>query len=407
MIWVCHPTGNEFVRALLTACERTGADYRFYTTLGRPRGRGGRLLRRREYPLEARRLRTRPLRELVRLLASRLGWRGLVAPGTGWAGVDAVYGDFDRSVARGLRAAGGTVTAVHAYEDGAREIFEAAAALGVRRSYELPIAYWETSRRILTEEAARLPAWEPTLGATRDSAEKCARKTREAELADVIVCPSAFVCDSLPAAWRGKAVLAPFGSPPAAPPPADPPPPRPPGGPLRVLFAGSLSQRKGLADLFAALRLLPRGLAELVLLGAPCAPPEFYRREYPEFTYLETRPHPEVLAAMRTCDVLCLPSLVEGRALVVQEAMSQGLPVIITPPTGAADLVADGRNGFVVPVRAPAAIAEKLAWLAEHRAELPELGRAAQQAAARLTWTAYAAIVLAAVQGPGGQAAAG
>lgn len=397
MIWISHPTGNEFVRALLAACERGGEDFLFHTTVGRPRGRGGRLLGRREYPIAPGRLETRPARELVRLLAAKLGGRGLTAHETGWASVDAVYQDLDRHVARRLRDAGRAVRAVHAYEDGAHETFAAAAALGVRRSYELPIAYWETSRRILTEEAARLPAWEPTLGATRDSAAKCARKTREAELADVIVCPSRFVAGSLPPAWRGKAVLAPFGSPPA-PDPGEPG--RPAGGrPLRVLFAGSLSQRKGLADLFVALRLLPRGTAELVLLGAPCAPPGFYRREYPDFTYLPTRPHPEVLAAMRTCDVLCLPSLVEGRALVVQEAMSQGLPVIVTPHTGADDLVADGRNGFVVPVRAPAAIAEKLAWLADHPAARPEMGRAARDAAARLTWPAYAAAVLAAVRG--------
>jgi glycosyltransferase involved in cell wall biosynthesis len=397
MIWISHPTGNEFVRALLAAGERGGTEFLFHTTVGRPQGRGGRLLRRREFPVAPGHLQTRPARELVRLLATALGARGLTAHEIGWASVDAVYQDLDRAVARRLRAAGGAVQAVHAYEDGARETFEAATAFGVRRSYELPIAYWETARRILTEEAARLPAWEPTLGATRDSAAKCDRKTREAELADAIVCPSRFVAESLPPAWRAKAVLAPFGSPVAAGPET---PGRPAGGrPLRVLFAGSLSQRKGLADLFAALRLLPRGTAELVLLGSWCAPPEFYRREYPEFTYLPTRPHPEVLAAMRTCDVLCLPSLVEGRALVVQEAMSQGLPVIVTPHTGADDLVADGRNGFVVPVRAPAAIAEKLAWLADHPEARPELGRAARAAAARLTWPAYAATVLAVARG--------
>ena len=54
-------------------------------------------------------------------------------------------------------------TIVHAYEDGAEATFRIAGELGIFRSYELPIAYWTTTRRLLMEEAERLPDWEPTL----------------------------------------------------------------------------------------------------------------------------------------------------------------------------------------------------------------------------------------------------
>ena len=87
--------------------------------------------------------------------------------------------------------------------------------------------------------------------------------------------------------------------------------------PLRVLFAGSMGQRKGLADLFAAMRLLADRPIELVVLGSLQESPEFYRRQYEGFRHEAGRPHAQVLELMRSCDVFCLPSIVEGRALVV------------------------------------------------------------------------------------------
>ena len=162
-----------------------------------------------------------------------------------------------------------------------------------------------------------------------------------------------------------------------------------------MLFAGSLTQRKGLADVFAAVRRLSRRDVELVVLGSPVAPLDFYRGQGVAFTYERPRPQAAVLELMRTCDVLCLPSLVEGRALVIQEAMSQGLPVIVTANTGTSDVVRDGENGFLVPVRAPEAIAARLDWCASHRADVHALGEAARATAAALTWERYAAAVTA------------
>ena len=73
---------------------------------------------------------------------------------------------------------------------------------------------------------------------------------------------------------------------------------------------------------------------------------------------------------MRTCDIFCLPSIVEGRALVIQEAMSQGLPIIITANTGAEDLVVAEETGFLVPIRNAEAIAEKINWFITNRTKI-------------------------------------
>ncbi|MBC8117290.1 MAG: glycosyltransferase family 4 protein, partial [Candidatus Saccharimonas sp.] len=87
-------------------------------------------------------------------------------------------------------------------------------------------------------------------------------------------------------------------------------------------------------------------------------------------------------------------SIVEGRALVQQEAMSCGLPIIITPNTGGEDLVDEGRTGFLVPIRSPEKIAEKISWCADHRPETAEMGQAAMALSREYTWEKYTRKIL-------------
>jgi len=285
---------------------------------------------------------------------------------------------------------------LYGYEDGCLETFRAARRRGLKCFYDLPIAYWEVVQRLLAEEAERLPEWEPTLVGTRDSRPKLQRKTEELALADVVICPSQFVLESLPEAIRREkqCVVAEFGSPPANPEAvrraSD-------SEKLRVLFAGSLTQRKGLADVFAAMKLLKRHDVELIVMGSPIAPMEFYRSQYRDFTYMSTRPHDEVLKLMQSCDVLVLPSIAEGRALVQQEAMANGLPLIVTENTGGEDLIVEGETGFLVPIRSPDKIAEKVAWLADHRGNLPGMREASIRKAGQYPWQRYTDTILASI----------
>jgi glycosyltransferase involved in cell wall biosynthesis len=400
MILLSHPTGNANVRAVMQALENAGILDSFCTTLGvsdqEPAKWRNLFFQKRRYPIPQAKLKLHPLREIIRLMASKLGCKPLTRHETGWASIDSVYRDLDHAVSTQLLKNNGWPQGVYGYEDGALETFRTARKLGIHRLYDLPIAYFETAQRLLHEEARRLPAWEPTLGGTRDSAAKLARKAEELELADVVICPSLFVANSLPdrAQAAKKIVVVPFGSPPAAPVKDFA---TTTGKKLRVLFAGSMTQRKGLGDLLAAMQSLNRNDVELVVMGSLQAPMEFYRKEFADFTYEPGRSHAQVLELMRSCDVFCLPSIVEGRALVMQEAMSQGLPLIITPNAGGEDLINEGITGFLVPIRCPHKIAEKIGWFADNRAALPEMSRAAQARAARLTWEMYGQAVVKAV----------
>ncbi len=407
-----HPTANNFARAAAYRFEEEDMLYAFYTSIALfPGGALDKLqqipflkdIQRRNFKSELKPYtKSSPWIEAGRMLAMKAGFNYAIRNEYGLFSVDAVYRNIDKRVASDLKsAAKHGVNAVYAYEDGALETFTKAKELGLKCIYDLPIAYWETGKKLMDREAVRLPQWAETLGGgILDSSSKLDRKVRELELADLIVVPSPFVMDSLPEwARKKKIVIAPFGT---------------PANnnkesiviknqdynkkPLRVLFVGSMSQRKGLGDLFAAVKFLNNANIELVVMGKPQASMAFYKNEFHDFKYEEGRPNDEVLALMRTCDVFCLPSIVEGRALVMQEAMSQGLPLIITPNTGGEDLIIEGKTGFMVPIRSPYIIAEKLNWFLENRSEILEMGKSAKLHAQKYTWVNYGNLIVEAIK---------
>jgi glycosyltransferase involved in cell wall biosynthesis len=406
MILLAHPFGNANVRAVLNALDGADLLAKFVTTLGWSRSSPfvqalpenlRAQLARRAYDLPHYKIKTHPAREIVRLLAEKPGLSSLTTHETGWASIDKIWGRLDEVAADYLQQNHERlkIHAVYAYEDCAERLFETARRLGLRRIYDLPIAYWETAQRLLREQARRYPEWEPTLGGTRDSEEKLARKTREMDLAEVVICPSDFVLESLPEKARlsKKCVVAPFGSPPHITYESH----ETHGKPLRFLFAGALTQRKGLADLFAAMKLIESKDTELVVMGSLVLPMSFYRNQFAEFVYEPPRPHAAVLRLMRSCDVLVLPSIVEGRALVQQEGMACGLPLIATRNAGGEDLIVEGKTGFLVPAGDPAALAQKIRWFLENRDQLPAMSEAARAKAAELTWPAYGEKILHAI----------
>jgi glycosyltransferase involved in cell wall biosynthesis len=385
MVILSNPTGNTIVRAIARALRRAGWLQALYTTIAFPdpgprwwlRKEMRDQLLRRHFEVEYSLVHAHPVLESTRLMASVLGYRALARPG-GAASVEAVYRDFDRHVARLLESnrVSQTVRTVYAYEDAAEHTFAAARARGLACIYELPIAHWQTVQRLLHEEALRLPEWRQTIQGLDDSPAKLERKSRELDLADAIVVPSRFVMDSLPAHIRStkRCVLAPFGAPSVRSRVAEDR--REARGPLRVMFAGAMTQRKGLADLFAAMRLLNRRDVELVVLGALNAPMSFYRSQYDAFIYEGTRSHGDVLAVMRTC----------------------GLPLIVTANAGGEDLIDEGHTGFLIPIRSPEAIADRIAWFADHRDVLTDMRRDAIRKAAATGWHHYENKVLELVQ---------
>jgi glycosyltransferase involved in cell wall biosynthesis len=162
--------------------------------------------------------------------------------------------------------------------------------------------------------------------------------------------------------------------------------PRPPERPLTVISTGQLSLRKGTPYLLEAFRLILRAEpgARLLLTEnlANNAKPILERYRDLPIDWSPGLPHPQLAERLRSADVFVLPSLEEGAARTVTEAMACGLPVVVTHQTGSADLVRPGVSGTIVPIRDPEAIAAAvLEWweqLCERREPPARLFDAAQ-----------------------------
>ena len=112
-------------------------------------------------------------------------------------------------------------------------------------------------------------------------------------------------------------------------------------------------------------------------------------RELGRVRYIPSCSHREVLAEMASHDVFVFPSLFEGFGLVLLEAMAMGLPIITTPHTAGPDLITDGVEGFIVPIRSSAAIAEKLDELRRDPARRAAMSEQARVRARQFTWENY------------------
>jgi glycosyltransferase involved in cell wall biosynthesis len=383
---VSHPTGNTFVRALLNELWKKDMLVQYFTTIGVGQDANPMLKlleKKRGYEFSDSKITRLWFPEILRLISS-----DYLSQEKCRRYADRSYDALDQLAARTLPQLLPRV--IHAYEDGAINSFKQAKELGVYCSYELPIAHWQTVRRLLSEEAERLPDWEPTLESTRESEDKLFRKEEELDLADCISCPSEFVLQSIPKNIRSKktCIVAPFGSPPCLPNKRLKQDNK--NYNLKLLFVGSMSQRKGLADLFEAMKILRNDSVSLTVLGQPSMPMEFYRKIFPNFEYLAPCSNNSIRRIMQEHDALVLPSIVEGRALVQQEALACGLPLIVTANAGGEDLIEEGVTGYLVSIRSPEDISEKITRLIENRKSYPDFRIACQAKAQLYSWKEYA-----------------
>jgi len=81
-----------------------------------------------------------------------------------------------------------------------------------------------------------------------------------------------------------------------------------------------------------------------------------------------------------------LSSVNEGFGITALEAMAHGRPVIVAEGAGSHDVVRNGVDGFIVPVRDPDAIAEKIDWFKDNPDKLREMGKEAQKTARKYSW---------------------
>ncbi len=213
---------------------------------------------------------------------------------------------------------------------------------------------------------------------------------REIERADLVLCPSTYVRDSM--LYNGipeskLAVLA-YGANLNVFSPRQRLPDKP-----RFIFVGALTLRKGVQYLVPAFERLKkeRPEAELILCGAPYKDfQKYFERWRPLFTHERGLSHPELAKLLQSCTAFVFPSIEEGFARVISEAMAAGLPIIATHNSGATTVVENGREGIIVPARSEQAVYEAMKRVIEQPDWCDSMGRAAAEKATKDgSWERY------------------
>ena len=287
---------------------------------------------------------------------------------------------------------------VHAWSAAAEPSLLAAQARGIPTVLERSSSHMLEQCRILREEYASLGLrWEETPRATVE------RELREYQLADRVFVPSRFVQRTFLEAGfsAGRLFLNGFGVDVSR---------FSPGTKsddvFRIIFAGSLSVRKGIHHLVAAFRRAGIPNSELVLVGGATAETnQLLGTQDARIHRVGHVAQNELPGWYRNASVFVMASIEEGQAMVQAQALACGLPLICTTNTGGEDFLAldgEGREvapglreftaGMVVPADDPVHLAAALQRLASAPERLAAMSAAAAALARRdLSWHRYAA----------------
>jgi glycosyltransferase involved in cell wall biosynthesis len=163
-------------------------------------------------------------------------------------------------------------------------------------------------------------------------------------------------------------------------------------GPLKLLYAGTWLDQRGIFYIRDALERLVPQLPGITMSFVGCAcPPEtikdFFGPKLASAILVQpVVPSGQMHELFSSHDIFLFPSLIEGLPSVLLEAMASGMPVITAETCGMPDVVEDDFNGLLIPPADAQAIEQAVVRLAASPALRQRLGEAAQQTMTRYTW---------------------
>jgi glycosyltransferase involved in cell wall biosynthesis len=261
-------------------------------------------------------------------------------------------------------------------------LIKAAKNNGLRIVSEVYIA--PSSDEILADERTRFPSWEPDGCDWRTVRDALQWEDVLLNCSDVFICPSEYVVDDLTRHYgipRERTRMVPYG--------------------VseqwldletdcrrgRVLFVGTAGLRKGIQYLgMAAERVRSKAELEFRVVG-DAVPAVKAQPACRHLNFIGRVPRDAIATEFAQADIFVLPTLAEGSAEVVYQALAAGLPVITTRAAGS--VVRDGREGRLVPERDPEALADAILELTEDRQLRQRMASAARARARDFTWSRY------------------
>ena len=164
-------------------------------------------------------------------------------------------------------------------------------------------------------------------------------------------------------------------------------------GDFKVLFVGQRPPRKGFIDLLMSYEKLSHPAKKLTVIGSLSKEAKHIldRYDLSTVTFLGNVEYKKLAYYYNDASVLVQPSIEDGFAMVIGDALACGLPVITTNQTGASELIKNNVNGFVVPIRRPDLISNHLQNLADDESLLLSMRKACVEISNQriLTWESY------------------
>lgn len=300
---------------------------------------------------------------------------------------EALKRKYDEAAARYLKQAMGDLFV--GWSGYSLSSLKTAKSLGMICVIERGSTHIHTHRKLLQEEYERMG--EPFEAFAWDKVAE--REMQEFALTDALFVPSSFVQRSFVENGfpEKKIIRVPYGV------ETEKFAPKPYHGRdhFKVVSLGMITLRKGQHYLLEAMKNFinenKRKKIELHLVGPINSDARKVLERYRDvITFAGRKSHSEVAALLGETDAMVLPSIEEGFARAILEAMACGVPTIITPNTGGTDIISDGKNGFVVPIRDSKAIKEKLQLLLDNPELATQIGRAANVTVSQsFTWNHY------------------
>jgi glycosyltransferase involved in cell wall biosynthesis len=300
----------------------------------------------------------------------------------------------DWIVSRRVEKMAGQIDIIHTWPLGALQTLKTAARLGIPTVLERPNANTRFAMEVVQKECERLGVTLPPDHEHAYNEEKLRKEEEEYKLATRLLCPSDFVVKTFldKGYAREQFVRHNYGYDEKVYYPSSES--RDPKRGLRILFVGGCAPRKGLHyALEAWLRSPAKDTGEFLIAGRFI--PGYAEKLAPMLSHPSVHAlghRTDVPELMRKSDILVLPTIEEGSALVTSEARASGCVLLVSEAAGA--VCAHMENALVHRVGDVAALTQHISMLHQDRTLLERLRAASLNSVGEITWSVAGRILL-------------
>ena len=390
-IVISHPHGNQNTSEAVKSLEKFDFLDTFWTTVAFPFK--FKIFKKKFYNIDYKKIKLRFFKELLRQICIFFKLKKFYSNDNDILSVNSIYKDLDFSVSKYLNFNKNKINAIYTYEDCALNSFRFAKKNNIKTIYDLTSPYWLFKKKIIEAELDLQPSW--NLSSTEImSQNKCINKDEEIFLSDQIITASSFTAKSLELYdknIKSKIKILPYG---INCPEKNIINKRYKNDEFKLIFVGRPTLSKGIQYVIQILEQIDFPWKLEIAGSLPENPIEISEKlnlffKDPRCNFIGQIPNTSLIEKMSQSHVFIFPSLFEGFGQVLLEALSCSLPVITTDNTGGYDIIENGKDGFLTPIRDTGKSIEILNNLYHDEELRRSIAENAFLKASSLTWTRY------------------